>query len=297
MRVGIIGRTHWMLETAQLVLDRGHEIAFICTATSSPESRAHVEDFQALAQSHNIPFYSRPRVSDLPLAADICLSVNWVTVLRQSFLDRFPHGVLNAHPGDLPRYRGNACLNWAILAGEKEAVLTVHRMVEELDAGPVALKRRRPIAPEDDITDLYEWLDEVIPLGLVEALDGIAQGTAVFYPQDGSVRPLRAYPRKPVDARIDWAQSTDAILRLIRASTRPFSGAYSRLETGQEVIIYRARPHVPDHDFLAVPGQVCFSIGGNPVVATGDGMLELVELSDDLSTKASVLSSLRNRLL
>lgn len=286
-----------MLDTARLAADRGYEIAFICTATSSPESRAHVQDFEAFAESHNIPFYSGPRVSNLPLAADICLSVNWVTVLRQSFLDRFPHGVLNAHPGDLPRYRGNACLNWAILAGEAEAVLSVHRMVEELDAGPVALKRRRPIAPEDDITDLYEWLDEAIPLGLVDVLDSVAQGTAAFHPQDPSVRPLRAYPRKPVDARINWAHSTDTILRLIRASTHPFSGAYSHLESGQEVVIHRARTHMPDHDFLAVPGQVCFSIEGNPVVATGDGMLELVALLNDQSAKAAVLSSLRNRLL
>lgn len=296
MRVGLIGRTHWLLDTAQLVLDRGHEIAFICTARSSPETPVGIAEFEAFALEHGIAFYSEPRISGLELDADICLSVNWVTVLRQPFLDQFPHGVLNAHPGDLPRFRGNACLNWALLAGEPEAVLTVHRMVEELDAGPIGLKRRRPIAPQDDITTLYAWLDEVIPDALAEALDGVAAGTLEFQPQDPSIRPLRAYPRKPEDATIDWTDSAEGILRLVRASTHPFSGAQTRLESGQEITVHRARIHEPDHDFLAVPGQVCFAVDGNPVIATGEGMLELIELADDAETKKAVLRSLRNRL-
>ncbi len=296
MKVGLIGRTHWLLDTARLVLERGHEVAFICTAKASPESYAGVSEFQVFAEAHDIPFYSEPRISGLELYADVCLSVNWVTVLRQSFLDRFPHGVFNAHPGDLPRFRGNACLNWAILVGEPTATLTVHRMVEALDAGPIALQRRRPIQPDDDITTLYSWLDQVIPDALTEALDRVADGTIQLQPQDSSIRSLRAYPRKPDDAKIDWRDSAERILRLVRASTRPFPGAQTRLESGQEIIVYRARIHSPDHDYLAVPGQVCFSAAGNPVIATGDGLLELVELADDTGAKRAVLSSLRNRL-
>lgn len=297
MRVGLIGRTHWLLDAAQLVLDRGHEIAFIATARSSPETRAGIPEFEAFAAEHGVPFYSDPRISGLELDADICISVNWITVLRQPFLDRFRHGVLNAHPGDLPRYRGNACLNWAILAGESEGVLTVHRMVEELDAGPIALKRRRAIAADEDISTLYAWLDEVIPTALVDALDGIADGTLEFVEQDPEIRPLRVYPRKREDGKINWHESAETISRLIRASTRPFAGAYATLESGQEIVIHRARIHEPDHDFLAIPGQVCFAIDGNPVIATGDGMLELLELNDDVDAKKAVLKSLRNRLL
>lgn len=297
MRVGLIGRTHWLLDTARLVLERGHEIAFICTASASPESRAGVPEYQAFAAERGIPCYTEPRISGLDLDADVCLSVNWVTVLRQPFLDRFPHGVFNAHPGDLPRFRGNACLNWAILAGESDAVLTVHQMVEKLDAGPIALQRRKTIAPEDDITTLYAWLDRVIPDTLAEALDRVADGTIELRPQNPSIRPLRAYPRKAEDSRIDWRDSAERILRLVRASAPPFGGAQTRLESGQVIIVYRARVHVPDHDYLAVPGQVCFAVGDNPVIATGDGMLELMALADDADAKGAVLSSLRNRLL
>lgn len=176
-------------------------------------------------------------------------------------------------------------------------MLTVHQMVEKLDAGPIALQRRKTIAPEDDITTLYAWLDRVIPDTLAEALDRVADGTIELRPQDPSIRPLRAYPRKAEDSRIDWRDSAERILRLVRASAPPFGGAQTRLESGQVIIVYRARVHVPDHDYVAVPGQVCFAVGDNPVIATGDGMLELMALADDADAKGAVLSSLRNRLL
>jgi methionyl-tRNA formyltransferase len=295
VRVGLIGRTHWLLETAHLVLERGHEIAFICTARASAESRASVDDFELFARDRGILFSAEPRISQLDLSADVCLSVNWVTVLRQGFLDRFPHGVFNAHAGDLPRYRGNACLNWALIAGESEAVLTIHRMVEELDAGPIAVKVSRPIADEDDITTLYAWLDQVIPHALADTLDLVADGGIRLVDQDPSIRPLRCYPRRPEDSRIDWSASADSIVRLVRASSKPFGGASTQVD-GREVTVYRARVHHPDHDALAVPGQVCFAIEGRPVIATGDGMVELLELADDEDTRAAILSSLRNRL-
>ncbi len=297
MRVGLIGRTHWLRDTGLLVSDRGHEISFLATAPAAPDAKVGVAELRAFARERDIPFSDDLRVSHLSLEADICLSVNWTTVLRQPFLALFSNGILNAHAGDLPRYRGNATLNWAILNEEKEAVLTIHRMVEALDAGPIALKKRRPIGPSDDMTTLSAWLDDMIPAALVEALDGVADGTLRFTEQDATIRPLRAYPRKPEDSRIDWRDAAEKIVRVVRASSPPFGGALTRMESGRQVVIHRARVHQPDHDFLAVPGQVCFAVAGNPVVATGDGMLEILECADDENAKREILSSLRNRLL
>lgn len=295
MRVGLIGRTRWLLTTAELVSREGHEIAFICT-TPEMSGGVGIDDFRRFAEPRGIPLHVGVRLSDLELDADVCLSVNWVTLLRRQFLEKFEHGVLNAHAGDLPRYRGNATLNWAILSGEKQACLTVHRMVEELDAGPIALKVYRPILPDDDMTTLTAWLDQVVPSTLVEALNGLQAGTLRLTPQDPSIRPLRVYPRKPEDSRIDWRASVESVVRLVRASAPPFAGARTELEDGREVILTRARRFVPDFDYLALPGQVCFSWDGNPVIAAGDGMVEIVECVDDTATKGAILSSLRNRL-
>ncbi|MBN9606114.1 MAG: hypothetical protein J0G30_05840 [Actinomycetales bacterium] len=297
MRVGLIGRTHWLRDTGLLAAEHGHEIAFLATAPAASDARVGPSELRAFAEDRGISFTDDVRISRLPLHADVCLSVNWTTVLRQSFLDRFEHGVLNAHAGDLPRYRGNATLNWAILNGESEACLTVHRMVEALDAGPIAVQKRRPIGPDDDMTVLSAWLDEVIPQALVEALDALAAGRLEFREQDSTIRPLRAYPRKPEDSRIDWREDAERIVRLVRASSPPFSGALTRTESGEEIVVTRARLHYPDHDALAVPGQVCFSVDGNPVIAAGSGMVELLECVDDEIAKRAILSSLRNRLV
>jgi methionyl-tRNA formyltransferase len=295
VRVGLIGRTRWLLAAAELALQDGHEIAFICT-TPDASGGAGVEDFRSFAEPRGIPLHIGTRLSHLDLDAEVCLSVNWVTVLRRPFLERFEHGVLNAHAGDLPRYRGNATLNWAILNGERQACLTVHRMVEELDAGPIALKVYRPILPDDDMTTLSAWLDQVVPESLVAAVNGLREGTLRFTLQDPSIRPLRVYPRRPEDSRIDWRASAEEVVRLVRASAPPFAGARTELDDGREVIVIRARRVVPDFDFLAVAGQVCFVSDGNPVVAAGDGMVEIVECVDDEATKGAILSSLRNRL-
>jgi methionyl-tRNA formyltransferase len=296
MRVGLIGRTHWLRDAGVIARQRGHDLVFLVTAPSANASQAGSQDLEVFAHEHGIPFHNTLRISELDLDADICISVNWTTVLRTPLLTRFPYGVLNAHAGDLPRYRGNATLNWAILNGETEACLTIHRMVEELDAGPIALQRRRPIGPDDDMTVLSRWLDEVLPTALVDAVDGIADGTLVFREQDLSIRPLRAYPRKPGDSRIDWRSPAEAIVRLVRASAPPFGGAITTGEDGREHHIFRARVHRPDHDYLAVPGQVCFAIDGNPIIAAGEDMVEILECGAP-DSKRVILSSLRNRLV
>lgn len=297
MRVGIAGRTEMLLETASRLLGTHHEIAFLATAAAAEYSTADERSYEAFARDHGIPFINDARLSKRrdELAADVCLSMNWPSVLPQAFLDHFPLGVLNAHAGDLPRYRGNATLNWAILRGEPRAWLSIHRMVPELDAGPIALKVSRPIEADTDITELYAWLAEAIPDSFLRVVEQLDAGTAVFEPQSESVTPFRAFPRRPEDSRIDWSAPRDQILRLVRASSRPFSGALTTLEGTREVAVFRAAAFEPGYEFAAVPGQVCFANEGNPVIATGDGLIELLDCGDD-ETRAAILSSLRNRL-
>ena len=80
--------------------------------------------------------------------------MNWLTMIAQSTLALFPWGVLNAHAGDLPRFRGNACPNWAILNGEPLVGLCIHEMIPELDAGPVLLRAHFPLSDDIYISDV-----------------------------------------------------------------------------------------------------------------------------------------------
>lgn len=305
MKIAIIGRTKWLLDAAHLLVAQGHSLAFVYTCRAEAFYGVSEADFEALAREQGVPFFNdlkiHDRVDELRnLGADIAVSVNWLGLLRRDILDAFPHGVLNAHAGDLPRYRGNACPNWAILNFEPEVCLTIHKMVEELDAGPWLMKERMALTEETTVTEIYAWLDTVIPQAFAGAIEGLASGHLAFQAQDPNIRPLRAFPRRPEDSRIDWRASTRDILALIRASAPPFEGAFTHLEGQEKLRIFKARAYKPDYDFLAIPGQVCLGHQGNPVIATQDGMIEIVSCAmDGLSeegAKKRILSSLRHRL-
>ena len=141
MRVGIIGRTHLLLKSANLIVRNGHSLAFVYTCKAEDFYTAKEQDFEDLAIKNNCPFFNDLKIEHrtqelLDCKADICLSVNWLNVLTERTFSLFPFGVLNAHSGDLPRYRGNACPNWAIINHEKVMGLTVHKMDDGLDSGP-----------------------------------------------------------------------------------------------------------------------------------------------------------------
>lgn len=309
MRVAVIGRTKALIDAAHRLAERGHQIGIVWT---SPHDGYYAEssaaDFDMLARAVDADFVSNAGIGRSESIArlrasccDVAVSVNWLTVLSADVIGAFPRGVLNAHAGDLPRFRGNAVVNWAILNGEPHVGLCVHQMVPELDAGPVYGRRRFPLGPDTYVGEVWRWIDATIPQMFAETVDSLATGT--FEPEPQSTDPrhtLRAYPRRPEDARIDWTRPALEIYRLVRANSRPYDGAFTTLEGQTNVRIWRAAP-TPHHGaFLAVPGQVCFRIDNDPVVACGDGMLRLTEIGiegcENEAAKTLVHRSLRARL-
>ena len=183
---------------------------------------------------------------------------------------------------------------------EPRVGLTIHQMTDDLDAGPYLYKTFLDIDETTYVGEIYAWLDRAIPRAFVAALARIE--TPGFQAQDPRIRPFRTFPRRPEDGRIDWSAPRREVLALIRATSHPFDGAFTTLDGEAEPIrIFAARPHDPPFDFSAVPGQVCLAHDGNPLIATGAGMIELTECRsgahDVSATKARILRSLRNRLV
>jgi methionyl-tRNA formyltransferase len=308
MRIAVIGRTRPLLEAARLARYRGHSLCAVWTCAAETHYDADVTSFAALATEANAIFSADRHINNLAsvrllqeMACDIAFSVNWPTLLSDRVNAAFPSGILNAHAGDLPRYRGNACPNWAILRGESSMGLCIHQMRQDLDAGPVVLRESHPVTEQTYIGDLYRWIDERIPAMLVDAAEGLVSGRLQPVPQDES-RVLRTYPRRPEDSRIDWTQSTEVVLRLVRATSRPFSGAFTTLEGERKVTIWRASRFAVKGEFAAVPGQVCFHRDGDPVIAAGEGLVRLEDiqiegLPTDAEAKQALLRSLRHRLI
>lgn len=310
MRIALIGRTRMLLEAGRKLAAADHAVVIVWTSEAEPSYDVGVEDFERLAKDCGADFVCGLGIGTAQAAArlaasgaEIGVAVNWKTVIPRRTLDALPHGVLNAHAGDLPRYRGNACPNWAILMGEERVGVTIHRMSEDLDAGDVLLKRFIPLAEDTHIGDVHAQLDALVPDMFVEAVDGLAAGRLDFVPQsDDPAAILRCFPRRPEDGRIDWAEPADRVLRLVRASSRPFAGAFTTLEGERRVTVWRAERAAFRGAFLAVPGQVCLRIGNDPVVACADGMIRLTEIAvegvnDPEAAKAALHRSLRNRLV
>ncbi|MFZ5427663.1 MAG: methionyl-tRNA formyltransferase [Thermodesulfobacteriota bacterium] len=287
MRVALIGR-HQALHAAGLAaMERGHRIACVVTAKSRPEYLKHEEDFRDLARAAGCPFFYLPDFRDPALrqtldGLDAAISMNWVGILGAEALGLFRTGVLNAHYGPLPRYRGNACPNWAILAGEESIHLCVHLMEPgELDCGRVIREDSIRVTPQTYISDIYDWGDRVIPALFAEALDQLDAdpGFCLRMASPDDPAAFRCHPRIPEDARIDWSRPSSEIHRLVRASSDPLPGAYTYFMSGgalSRLYVLRAREGGRAGLDLAVPGQVTArGRDGSLKVRCGDGSLAL----------------------
>lgn len=310
MRIAIIGRTEILYEAALQLRAEGHEIAVIVTAKEAPEYTKTATDFRALAETWGIPFFHAPRIDEVHGEAfnaiknmppiDIGVSLNYTGVIPQAVINLFRLGILNAHGGDLPRYRGNACQAWAIINGEDRIGLCIHRMIGgELDSGDIVARDYFPLTINTKVTAVHQWMGKRIPELFLDALQRLeVDPHSVLERQSKDPKDaLRCYPRKPEDGRIDWRRTAVEILRLINACNKPYAGAFCELE-GDKLIIWDAEL-APEENFLAIPGQITLIGEGYVEVATGAGKLRVleVEVAGDERTPSRVVRSIRQRFL
>jgi UDP-4-amino-4-deoxy-L-arabinose formyltransferase/UDP-glucuronic acid dehydrogenase (UDP-4-keto-hexauronic acid decarboxylating) len=299
-----------LLDAAERLAGARHQIVLVATSRPAEFYDAGIGEFKELARRHGAPFFGDGDIASLDRVAaieasraDLAVSVNWPRILQEPDIRRFRLGILNAHAGDLPRYRGNACPNWAILNGEPHVGLCVHFMEPgAVDTGPVLVRDKIALAEDTYIGDVYRWLSSAIPELFERAVSGLADGSLVPQPQPNDpAAALRCYPRRPEDARIEWTWDALRVMRLVRASSRPFAGAYSTHESGVKVTVWRAETSQDPVPFCAVPGQILMLAAGDPVIACGAGAIRLTEFEVEGAigtdaARAFFVSSLRARL-
>ena len=304
MKVAIIGRSEKLYDTAFLLREVGHEIVGILTAKEAPEYNRKIKDFRSLAESWDIPFTHGPKIGQFAnflrdVNADIGVSINYPSVVPQSIIDFFPLGILNAHGGDLPRYRGNACQAWAILCGEERIGLCIHKMVGgELDSGDIIARDFFIINDSTKITDCHKWMGGRVPSLFVEAIERLNKDPNYILERQ-SVNPeyaLRCYPRKPEDGQIDWEQSNLSILRLINATNKPYDGAFCELE-GEKVVIWDAEIVDDKEVFCSISGQVTLVGDSFVEVACKQGKLRIkkIEIRGETGPPNRWIKSIRKR--
>jgi methionyl-tRNA formyltransferase len=282
-----IGRSRLLYDSVEHLAAQGYRFGALVTAPGNPEHDVGPAEFEALAARLHCPcFVTRsadsPELRESLEAARVTagISVNWQFLLPQRFLDLLHAGLLNLHLGNLPDYKGNATANWAILNGEREIHANVHRVVADLDAGDVLARERIGIDDWTYVGDILDRATDLAPGLFQRALENLGSDRPEVVVA-GSTAGLRCYPRLPQDGLLDWTQPAYAVSRLVRASSRPYPGAFSYLGE-RRVVVWRASV-APPEAFLAVPGHVLGAdrTAGTLRVACGQGAIDLEEVSVD----------------
>lgn len=209
---------------------------------------------------------------------ELLFSFYFRNMISQRVLDLPTAGALNMHGSLLPKYRGRAPVNWVLVHGERETGVTLHYMDAKPDHGDVVAQQRVPITRDDTALTLTHKVAAAAREILRTSYPLLVAGTAPRVPQQhGSSTYFGG--RKPADGEIDWTRSAESIRNLVRAVTTPWPGAFAALR-GKRVFVWRAEVVSAAAGAKRDPGEVLADADGRLLVATGDGVLDLVEVGD-----------------
>jgi methionyl-tRNA formyltransferase len=254
------------------------------------------------AQVLGIPIYTQVAPGEvqrlaLKLKPDCVVVSSFHRILRPQFFEQF--SCVNVHYAPLPRYRGRANVNWAVINDEPFSAITIHMISASLDAGNILFQQFVPIQDNTTVTDLYEALNAIQREVLAATVQRMLEGYA-GEPQS-QADATYGCSRNPEDGEIAWRTSTRQIHCLIRGLTAPFPGAYTFYQ-GRRLTIWGAEPlNDPPNYVGRIPGRVIAVSheNGHCDVLTGDSVLRIKEVQlegEGRTLAANVITSVRATL-
>jgi methionyl-tRNA formyltransferase len=274
MRLVFMGTPESAVPSLRRLISDGHEVVAVWTQPDKPAGRGnklHQSPVKEFAVQHNLTVH-QPLKIKTPAAkelfashqADVAVVVAYGRILPPDFLSAQRHGCINVHFSLLPKYRGAAPVNWAIVQGEKETGVTTMQIVAELDAGPVLLKRATEIGESETAPELMERLSLIGADLLSETLRGIES----IEPQPQRAEDATFAPiLKREGGRIDWTMDAAAIERRVRGF-QPWPNAYTTLHA-RRLIIWQATAE-KNEQLNSSPGQIIEAHGDNIRFACGN---------------------------
>jgi methionyl-tRNA formyltransferase len=276
------------------------KVVAVVTRPDRPRGRGlgmEPSEVGAFAKKHGIPTLKPSKIRTPEFLAelkafepDLLVVAAYGRILPNSILDLPKIAPINVHASLLPRHRGAAPIEGAILAGDVETGVTIMRILEQMDTGPMYFQRKIPIEPNDTQGTLKEKLAELGASATLEAIDLAGRRTLVETPQDESIATYTAQIEKK-DAVIDWTASAVQIERMTRAYD-PWPVARTRLE-GDEVLIWRAA--VENEAGSGDPPGTIMSVKPAPMVQCGTGRLRLIEVQAPGRKRMSAVDFLRGK--
>lgn len=282
MRLIFLGTPSFAVPTLDAAVRAGHQVLLAVTQPDRPKGRGQpvtqppVKD---AAVRLGIPVFQPERIKHpeaqsrlAGLAPEIMVVVGYGQIIPQAVIDLAPRGIINVHASLLPKYRGAAPVQWAIINGEAHTGVTTMQINAGLDTGDILLRRETAIGPEESAAELSTRLSLTGAELLVETLGALAKGTITPQKQDDALATYAPILKK-ADGEICWRQPASAIHNRVRGVV-PWPGAYTRFRD-QMLRIWKVRA-APGRSGLP-PGRILAGPGVS--VACGDaGVLELIEV-------------------
>ncbi|MBI1394437.1 MAG: methionyl-tRNA formyltransferase [Betaproteobacteria bacterium] len=286
MRLVFAGTPRFAADALEAILAAGHDVALVLTQPDRPSGRGMKltpSEVKRVARTHALPVWQPSSLKGDDAVgvlretnARIMVVAAYGLILPAAVLDAFPLGCVNIHASLLPRWRGAAPIQRAILAGDDRTGITIMRMDAGLDTGQMLLEEAIPIAGDDTAGSLHDRLSALGAGMIVNALGILEARTLPGREQDESAATYAAKVSK-AEAEIDWRNPAGEIERRIRAFN-PVPGAYSVVR-GDTVKIWRSRVVSSGGAAADVPGEIVRCSPSGVAVACGGGtVLELTEL-------------------
>ena len=283
MKIIFMGTPDFSVGTLEALIEAGHEVVLAVTQPDKPKGRGKEMQFTPVkecAMKHGIPVFQPRRVREpecieelRKYEADVMVVVAFGQILPKEILEMTEYGCINVHASLLPKYRGAAPIQWAIIDGEEVTGVTTMQMNEGLDTGDMLLKTIIPIEAKETGGSLFDKLAEAGAKLCVETLAGLEAKTIVPEPQ-GDTPTAYAKQIKKELGDIDWTWDGKAIERLIRGLT-PWPSAYSNWN-GKQMKIWDAE--ILDGNTEEMPGTIVKVEKDAFYVQTGNGLLKVCEL-------------------
>jgi len=282
--MGTPGLAAHILKRLLEAADAPARVAAVVTRPDQPRGRGlrlHPSEVAEVAQKYGLPVIKPQKIRTTEFLEqlkfyqpDLLVVAAYGRILPATVLAVPAVMPINVHASLLPRHRGAAPIQGALLAGDKVTGVTIMRMVEQMDAGPMLLQRELPIASDETQATLTEKLAELGAQALLEALSALARGELHETAQDESQATYTAIVKKE-DARIDWSRPAEQIERIVRAYD-PWPMAFTQCN-GDELRIYRAAIVEDSTGSLAPPGTIV-ELKSALTVQCGGGRLRLLEV-------------------
>jgi len=283
MRILFMGTPDFAVASLRRLVEDGHELCGVFTQPDKPKNRGHKlapTPVKEYAITKNIPVYQPAALRNeenlvRSLEPELIVVAAYGKLLPEVILNVPPLGAVNVHSSLLPKYRGAAPINWAVLNGERETGVTIMYMAKELDAGDIILQKPTPIGETEDAQALTVRLAELGAEALSEAVMALAAGTASRTPQDHARQTYAPMLGKELSP-VDWTRSAHEIACQIRGLL-PWPCAVTDAIGGGEMKLYAAAE--TGEETRAKPGAIVSAGKAGIDIACGDGKaLRVTEL-------------------